>query len=131
MLSSIPFLLILTSSTKNYLLVARSHFPSMAFQVFYNLFPICLSQNLTNFSILLLLLSSSVLILLLLSYHFTISIILVIIAFVIIINFYVVTICFIVLFLVEQGCGGAWRTCKSPARLRIKEIVALTKLIMR
>ena len=34
-----------------------------------------------------------------------------------------------VLFLMEQGCGGVWRSGKSPATLRTKEMVAVTKLI--
>ena len=34
-----------------------------------------------------------------------------------------------VLLLVEQGCGGAWRSGKSPATLRTKEMVAVTKLM--
>ena len=34
-----------------------------------------------------------------------------------------------VLFLMEQGCGGVWRSGKSPATLRTKEMVAVTKLM--
>ena len=34
-----------------------------------------------------------------------------------------------VLFLMEQGCGGAWSSGKSPATLKIKEMVAITKLM--
>ena len=29
----------------------------------------------------------------------------------------------------EQGCGGTWRSGKSPATLRTKEMVVVTKLI--
>ena len=34
-----------------------------------------------------------------------------------------------VLFLMKQGCGGAWRSGKSLATSRTKEMVAITKLI--
>ena len=33
------------------------------------------------------------------------------------------------LLLMEQGCGGAWRSGKSPATLRTKEMAAVTELM--
>lgn len=34
-----------------------------------------------------------------------------------------------VLFWIEQGCGGAWRSGKSLATLKIKKVVVLTNLM--
>ena len=35
-----------------------------------------------------------------------------------------------VLFLMEQGCGGAWRSGKSPVTLRTEEMVPVTMLMI-
>ena len=56
---------------------------------------------------------------------FVIIIIMIIVIIIVIIKSCVVT----VLFFMEQGCGGAWRSGKSPVTLGTKEMVAVTKLM--